>query len=141
MSFSSKNDAESSRNSIKNKVLDPKRAKFIQKSYGKFMESLRNFQDLSSRTHKVPRPYAPIWAPTRTGPQPGLGPNPARAGCSNDWLFLQEQRRSLKGTRKPDLYVSFNFLCYFFDFGINFKVFGLKTVFFELLHAKPRRII
>ena len=21
-------------------------------------------------------PYGPIWAPTRTGPQPGLGPNP-----------------------------------------------------------------
>ena len=22
--------------------------------------------------------FGPIWAPTRTGPQPGLGPNPAR---------------------------------------------------------------
>ena len=27
---------------VKNSVLDPKRAKFIQKSYGKFTESLRN---------------------------------------------------------------------------------------------------
>ena len=23
-------------------------------------------------------PHGPIWAPTRTGPQPGLGPDPAR---------------------------------------------------------------
>ena len=30
------------------------------------------FQDLSRRTHKGL--YGPIWAPTRTGPQPGHGP-------------------------------------------------------------------
>ena len=42
--FSNKNDAESSRSFIKNLVLDPKRAKLVQKSYGKFTESLRNLQ-------------------------------------------------------------------------------------------------
>ena len=78
LSFSGKLDAESYRNLMKNSVLGPKRAKFVQKSYGKFTESLRNFQDLSRRTHKGPYGpiYGPIWAPTRTGPQPGLGPNP-----------------------------------------------------------------
>ena len=36
------NDAESFKKFIKNSVWDPKRAKFVQKSYGKFTESLRN---------------------------------------------------------------------------------------------------
>ena len=51
--------------------------------------------DLSRRTHMGPiwahmgpygpirahkGPYGPIWAPTRTGPQPGLGPNPGHPG-------------------------------------------------------------
>ena len=74
--------------SSKTQLKDPKRAKFVQKSYGKFTESLRNFQDLSRRTHKGP--YGPIYGPIRAhmgpdgpqpgpGPQPGLGPNPARA--------------------------------------------------------------
>ena len=60
MNFSGKNDTESSRNFIKNLVLDPKRAKSAQKSYGKFTESLRKVygiygisQDLSRRTHKT----------------------------------------------------------------------------------------
>ena len=33
-----------------------------------------------NRAHMGPwGPYGPIWAPTRTGPQPGLGPNPGPA--------------------------------------------------------------
>ena len=85
LSFSGKNDAESFRNFIKIPFLNPKRAKLVQKSYGKFTESLRNlprpyviFQDLSRRTHKGP--YGPIYGPQPgPSPQPGLGPNPARA--------------------------------------------------------------
>ena len=61
MSFSSKNDAESFRNFIKIQFLDPKRAKLVQKFYGKLTESLRNFQDLTRRTHKGP--YGPIYVP------------------------------------------------------------------------------
>ena len=34
-------------------------------------------RNIFNKKHKGP--YGPIWAPTRTGPQPGLGPNPARA--------------------------------------------------------------
>ena len=45
LSFSGKNDAESLRNLIKNSVLDPKRAKLIQKSYGKFTELPRPVQE------------------------------------------------------------------------------------------------
>ena len=87
LSFSSKNDAELFINFVKIQFLDPKRAKLVQKSYGKFTESLQNLQDLSRRTHKGP--YGPIYgpirpicahmgpnadrAPTRTGPQPGPG--------------------------------------------------------------------
>ena len=41
-SLSTQNNAESFRNFIKNSVLDPKRTKLVQKSYGKFTESLRN---------------------------------------------------------------------------------------------------
>ena len=57
LSSSNKNDAELSLNFIKIQFLDPKRAKLVQKSYGKFTESLRNFQDLSRRSHKGP--YGP----------------------------------------------------------------------------------
>ena len=42
LSFSNRNDAESSINFIKIQFLDPKRAKLVQKSYRKFRESLRN---------------------------------------------------------------------------------------------------
>ena len=41
-SLSNKKDAESSRNFIEILVLEPKRSKFVQQSYGKFTESLRN---------------------------------------------------------------------------------------------------
>ena len=76
LSFSNKNDSESFRNFIKNLVSDPKRATLVQKSYGKFMESLRNFQDLSRRTHKGP--YGPIRA--HKGPY-----GPIRAIWSHIW--------------------------------------------------------
>ena len=39
---STQNHAESFENLIKNSVLDPKRAKLVHKSYGRFTESLRN---------------------------------------------------------------------------------------------------
>ena len=56
---------------IKNSVLDPKRAKLVQKSYGKFTESTE-----SSKTC----PGGPIRAHEGPyGPQPGPGPNPDRA--------------------------------------------------------------
>ena len=81
MSFSGKNDAESSRNFIKNSALHWKRAKLVQKSYGKFTESLRNFQDLSRRTHTGP--YELIYEPIRAhmGPHGPIwpGPGPSRA--------------------------------------------------------------
>ena len=77
--------------SLTNSVLDPKRAKIVQKSYGKFTESLRNLQDLSRMTHKGPYgpiraykgPYGPIYGPITAhmgpyGHQPGPGPNPDR---------------------------------------------------------------
>ena len=57
--------------------MDLKRAKFVQKSYGKFTL----FQDLSRRTHKGP--YGPQPGPA----QPGLGPNPARAKA---FFFLRQ---------------------------------------------------
>ena len=72
MSFSSKNDAESFRNFIKIPFLDPKRAKLVQKSYGKFTESTESSKTCPGgpiRTH--------IWAHKGPyGPQPGPGPNP-----------------------------------------------------------------
>ena len=48
---------------------------------GKLTESLRNFKTCPGgpiRAHIWAHkgPYGPIWAPTRTGPQPRLGPNP-----------------------------------------------------------------
>ena len=53
LSFSGKNDAESSRDFIKKLFLNPKHAKFDQKSeFG----------------HVRTCPGGPIWAPTRTGP-------------------------------------------------------------------------
>ena len=53
MSFSSKNDAESSRNFIKNLVLDPKHAKLNQNSdFG----HVRTCQDLSRRTSTYFKP-------------------------------------------------------------------------------------
>ena len=44
-------------------------------------------------------PYEPLWAPTRTGPQPGLGPNPARANL-NPPGSLFRRRKILKGGSK-----------------------------------------
>ena len=79
-------------------------------------ESLRKvyviFQDLSRRTHKSPYgpirahiwahkgPYGPIWAPTRTGIQPGLGPNPAWALICNT-ASARKKRDSQKNAGCP----------------------------------------
>ena len=57
LSFSSKNHTESSRNFIKNFVLNPKLPKFEQKSE---IGHVRTCQDLSRRTQKGP--YGPIRA-------------------------------------------------------------------------------
>ena len=81
-----KNDAESSRNFIKKQVLDPKRAKFVQKSlrkvYGKYTES--------SKTSKT-CPGRPIWA--HMGPYMGPrilsvllpGKNPTRSKTHEEY--------------------------------------------------------
>ena len=73
-------------------------------------ESLRKVYgtyNLTRRTHKGPYGpiYGPIWAPARTGPQPGLGPNPARAQVSRPALgsllpdcYLRQGDKPLKGT-------------------------------------------
>ena len=53
LSFSSKNHAESSRNLIKNSVLDPKWAKFNRKSW---FGHVRTCQDLSRRTSTYCKP-------------------------------------------------------------------------------------
>ena len=67
LSFSSKNDAESSRNFMKILFLDPKRAKLVQKSlrkvYGKYTESSKTSKTCPGkhiRAHKGP--YEPLWA-------------------------------------------------------------------------------
>ena len=57
LSFPSKSHAESPRNFIHNLVVDPKRAKFNQKSE---IGHVRTCQDLSRKTHKGPK--GPIWA-------------------------------------------------------------------------------
>ena len=111
LSFSNKNDAESSRNFIKKQVLDPKRAKFVKKSlrkvYGKYTESFKTSKTCPGRpiwAHKGPYgpiygpirahmspymgPSGPIWAPTRTGPQPGPGPPSARAPPIHPSLYI-----------------------------------------------------
>ena len=74
--------------------------------YGKFTESIRNLP-------RPPRPvqegpYGPIWAPTRTGPQPGLGPNPARARSLYDEDFAFHRKKysalfSLQEVRRAPL--------------------------------------
>ena len=86
MSFSSKNDAESFRNFIKKQVLDPKRAKLVQKSlrkvYGKYTESSKTSKTCPGRPIRAHMgPYGPTWAHIWAhkgpyGPQPGPGPNP-----------------------------------------------------------------
>ena len=45
----------------------------------------------SIRAHKGP--YGPIWAPTRTGPQPGQDPNPDWAPTQEDKCFLTKSFR------------------------------------------------
>ena len=88
-SFSNKNDAESSRNFIKKWVLDPRRTKLVQMSLrkvdGKLTPSPRLVQEgpygpiwAHIWAHQGPYGsiYGPILAPTRTGPEPGQGPNP-----------------------------------------------------------------
>ena len=71
MSFSGKNDAKSFRNFIENSVLDSKRAKLVQKSLRKVDGKLTLFPRPVQEDPYGPI-YGPIWAPTRTGPQPGL---------------------------------------------------------------------
>ena len=79
MSFSSKDDAESSRNFIKILVLDPQRAKLVQMSLRKVDAFAKTCPGGPIWAHMGPiwahmGPYGAYTGPY--GPQPGPGPNP-----------------------------------------------------------------
>ena len=68
------------------------------------------------------------------GPRSKAKPQHHKADCN-----LRQGARHLKGTYKGDLFTyCVTFSTYLLS---NLNLFGLKTVFSELLHAKPCRII
>ena len=81
LGFSSKNDADSSRNFIKKLSFGTEICEIgpnvSTESWRKVYGIFQDLQDLSRKAYMGP--YGPRWAPTWTGPQPGLGPNPAKS--------------------------------------------------------------
>ena len=100
-SFSNINDAESSRNFIKNLVLDPKHAKLDQKSlrkvYRKYTESSKTSKTCPGRPIRAHKgPYGPMWA--HMGPYGPLWAHIwAHMGPYGPiWTFLDRSWRSWK---------------------------------------------